>query len=108
MDKIFDKEIYEYMENFGISRQEITKVQKEKLKSYAISVLMKVKLAIEQEDSEMIDYLIFQSRAGDGYESDNNTCIDFGGIINEEVSLDIEQLFKRIKLLNEGKYVARY
>lgn len=97
MDKIFEKETVEYLKGFGISEGEIARLQKQKLKESAISILRQVADAINKEDFLIVQNVTFFSAAGDGHGRDN-TCIDFGGITGE--LCDIENLFNEIKKLN--------
>lgn len=97
MDKIFEKETVKYIEGFGISKGEIAKIQKQKLKESAISILRQVADAINKEDFFLVKRITFSSGSGDGYGQDN-TCIDFGGIAGD--LYDIERLFHEIGELN--------
>lgn len=50
MEKIFDIEVIKYLRDTGITRAQIAKIQKTKLKEYAISTLKKIIDAIQKEE----------------------------------------------------------
>jgi hypothetical protein len=88
-DKIFDKEVIEYIADLGINTDDIDRLQKKKLKEYAISVLKEITNAIEQDNFSLIKKHLVFSPAGDcmGYD---NTFIDFGKVTGS--TMDIEDL----------------
>jgi uncharacterized protein (UPF0297 family) len=90
-DKIFCRDVREYLIELGMEAEQIEAIRKKKIKEYAISVLNKVIEAIESEDYNSIEQYTRFSPSGDCM-GDENTYIDFGGIAN--ITLDIEELFK--------------
>lgn len=102
MDKIFDKETIELLHEFGVSKQEIKRISKDKLKKESIDILRQIAKAIEAEDFNMISSLTFYSPAGDDMGLDS-TCIKFGGIAGRK--LDIKELFREIKDLNQPENI---
>ena len=94
MDKIFENETIEYLKSFGISNDEIFKVQKDKLKKHAISVLNLAIEAIQKEDFSLIKENTFESPPGDAWGRDD-TCLNFGKISGQY--LNIEDLFEKMQ-----------
>jgi len=88
-DKIFDKEVIEYIADLGINTDDIDRLQKKKLKEHSISVLKEIINAIEENNFSLIKKHLVFSPAGDcmGYD---NTFIDFGKVTGS--TMDIEDL----------------
>ena len=88
-DKIFDKEVIEYIADLGINTDSIDRLQKKKLKEYSISVLKEIINAIEKNDFSLIKKHLAYSPAGDCMGKDN-AFIDFGAVTGS--IMDIEDL----------------
>jgi hypothetical protein len=91
IDKIFNKEIEEYLVSLGMNIEDINKLRNKKVKEYAISILHKVIEAIESNDLDSIQEYLSYSPSGDDMGCDN-TFIDFGGVAGS--SMDIKDLFQ--------------
>lgn len=90
MDKIFDKEVQEYLKSSGVSKKEINKIKFNKLKEFAVNRLKTIANLIEQDKFDEIKPFTQSSPSGDGYGCDND-FIDFSEVCGYN-SLDIIEL----------------
>jgi len=97
MDKIFEKEVQEYLRTSGVSEKEINKIKFTKVKEFAINRLKTIVNLLENDKFDEISQYTTYSPAGDYMGCDNN-YIDFSEIGGYE-SLDINQLSDELKNL---------
>ena len=100
MDKIFDKEVQDYLKSVGVSICEIQRLQYNALKDGAVKILKEITKLIETEKYEIVFQSLSSSPAGDGYGTDNN-YIEFGGITGVS-SLDISDLCASLESLKQA------
>ena len=96
MEKIFDKDVIEYLKEAGISSDEISKIQFNKLKEHALNLLKVVSDLIEKEEFDEIESYVGYSPSGDGHGLDNY-FINFGSVLGDSVYLDIMGLCYQLK-----------
>lgn len=97
MEKIFEKEVQEYLRTSGVSEKEINKIKFTKLKEFAVKRLQNIANLIENDKFEEIPKFTAFSPAGDGMGCDNN-YIDFSEIAGY-ASLDILELSNELQNL---------
>lgn len=95
MEKIFDKEVENYLKESGVADEEINRIKYKKYKQGMLDIVSDVKIAIEKEDIGYIRNNISFSPAGDDMGEDN-TFIDFGSITGESY-IDINDAFSYLK-----------
>ena len=99
MEKIFDKEVEQYLKASGVSDLEISKIKYNKLKEKSIELLEYITDLIKNDSFTKISEYVAYSPAGDGYGCENN-YINFGNIIGDG-DLDIVDL---ASMLEDLKY----
>lgn len=97
MEKIFEKEVQEYLRASGVSEKEINKIKFTKLKEFAVKRLQNIANLIENDKFEEISQFTAYSPSGDGMGWDNN-YIDFSEIGGYS-SLDILELTSELEQL---------
>ena len=99
MEKIFEKEVQEYLRTSGVSEKEINKIKFTKLKEFAINRLKTIANLIEKDKFDEIAKFTQFSPSGDDMGCDNN-YIDFSEICGYG-SLDILELASELQNLQK-------
>lgn len=97
MEKIFEKEVQEYLRASGVSEKEINKIKFTKIKEFAINRLKTIVNLLENDKFNEISQFTAYSPSGDGMGWDNN-YIDFSEIGGYS-SLDILELTSELEQL---------
>ena len=100
MDKIFEKEVQEYLKTAGVSEKEIKAIKLKQGKNAVLKLLVKIIKLIQDDNYSGVERLLEGSPAGDDTGSDNS-YIDFGDCMDDIE--DIGNACRRLRGLQESK-----